>query len=1034
MLSCYQAGVFTIGAGADHLEAAKPLDIGNLRLIAVCENEFGAATHASPGVSVIGDDDDVERSIAEGRGRGYKVIVVAHGGSEEIPIPPPYLRRRYRRWIRHGAHLVIGNHPHVVQGAENYLHGRIYYSLGNFLFVNEQFQDPGDGNWSLAVVFDVHTGQTNEHPVRMIGNRLELIKNDPSIIEEFEKLCDVLQSPDYFGIYDRICQRLYGERYRRLAAANKKDAALLLHYLRCDAHRHLLQEALSLIMEERYPSRIEGFRISSQPEARTRFRLEKGATNDSSGPIPMLDSMKHRVKFYTIAGEAPLDVPPLPKTGDNQRIQHIAFQDIVEDANKLSRSDLVYLASADQWLGMEPFFKKNDLMQCDVFYSVIGGLGGLNFLPHLRQLQKIVFYDVNAYAARIVDLQLQLIASSETIDEYISLVYQRPFDRHRFTFENQLQYLSAPIDPGLSQKLTRSLSAEAMATYRYFYHPYIKYLPNPLFKGPTIHCTHLLPFFESNKITDPLVHPFNNCQPNINTFYVGKGWLKNDQIFSLVRRRLTDCAVEVRIGDIAQIIPEGSFPGIYTTNIYNTDKNSDFCGYLGFIGRFKWMVGYDDFTDFQVHYYVDESKEGMVPYEAVVGANNRDPHANCCAAIDRLIDLNSHPFLEIIEPHPTEGMNYGFRLYRGQQRISVADYLNKDCRGAQIIVLHILLGAGVDHRRWRRICEKAVSESARFVLLFEHRRECTDWPEWDVHSDNLLSHRDIDRYLYSLDYRWRKFGTPNLQGDVRDIRNLFYFLDKKQKESVPASTNLQGWADNMGTALEAKNMPKSTKILDLGGEDENWFSHAAVFQELLADYKGVPDVSFLELGSWKGRSALWLVENILTGAGSKIFCVDVWDVRQWNPDAKETIKLLNNKKRMSELKVEQVYDIFMANTAHLRDKIIPIRMRTTEALHQFYRKGMQFHFIYIDADHSEEAVFSDFSLSLACLKPGGIIFLDDLSWNSVKRAVKRIKHELGLQIIEVLPNGAFYRSEPGRPSHLGARSTPASAPFTYTMI
>ena len=35
---------------------------------------------------------------------------------------------------RYGADLVIGHHPHVLQGIERYRRGHIAYSLGNFLF------------------------------------------------------------------------------------------------------------------------------------------------------------------------------------------------------------------------------------------------------------------------------------------------------------------------------------------------------------------------------------------------------------------------------------------------------------------------------------------------------------------------------------------------------------------------------------------------------------------------------------------------------------------------------------------------------------------------------------------------------------------------------------------------------------------------------------------------------------------------------------------------------------------------------------
>lgn len=43
---------------------------------------------------------------------------------------------------------------------------------------------------------------------------------------------------------------------------------------------------------------------------------------------------------------------------------------------------------------------------------------------------------------------------------------------------------------------------------------------------------------------------------------------------------------------------------------------------------------------------------------------------------------------------------------------------------------------------------------------------------------------------------------------------------------------------------------------------------------------GRPGVRWLEVGSFEGRSALWTLDNVLTGPGSEITCVDLWQ-RMW---------------------------------------------------------------------------------------------------------------------------------------------------------
>lgn len=49
-------------------------------------------------------------------------------------MPQEYQRALARRYIDAGADLVIGSHPHVLQGIEYYKGKPIFYSLGNFVF------------------------------------------------------------------------------------------------------------------------------------------------------------------------------------------------------------------------------------------------------------------------------------------------------------------------------------------------------------------------------------------------------------------------------------------------------------------------------------------------------------------------------------------------------------------------------------------------------------------------------------------------------------------------------------------------------------------------------------------------------------------------------------------------------------------------------------------------------------------------------------------------------------------------------------
>lgn len=62
------------------------------------------------------------------------VVVSFHWGSEATTTPHSYQIKAAHAAIDAGADLVLGHHPHVLQGIERYKNGVIFYSLGNFIF------------------------------------------------------------------------------------------------------------------------------------------------------------------------------------------------------------------------------------------------------------------------------------------------------------------------------------------------------------------------------------------------------------------------------------------------------------------------------------------------------------------------------------------------------------------------------------------------------------------------------------------------------------------------------------------------------------------------------------------------------------------------------------------------------------------------------------------------------------------------------------------------------------------------------------
>ena len=135
------AGIVRIGAGADIDEAAKAeilevkgKRIGFLAASRVYPDGSWAASGARPGVMSTYDPAMLLEAIRRLRPDCDYLVVYVHWGIERNTSPETYQVTMGRQYIDAGADLVVGSHPHVLQGIEYYKGKPILYSLGNFVF------------------------------------------------------------------------------------------------------------------------------------------------------------------------------------------------------------------------------------------------------------------------------------------------------------------------------------------------------------------------------------------------------------------------------------------------------------------------------------------------------------------------------------------------------------------------------------------------------------------------------------------------------------------------------------------------------------------------------------------------------------------------------------------------------------------------------------------------------------------------------------------------------------------------------------
>ena len=90
----------------------------------------------------------IQNGIAQLREQGAAIVIACcHWGIEGDHYPNDYQQAAAHRIIDWGADLVVGNHPHVLQGMEVYNGKMICYSLGNFCFGGNK--NPADKNTAI---------------------------------------------------------------------------------------------------------------------------------------------------------------------------------------------------------------------------------------------------------------------------------------------------------------------------------------------------------------------------------------------------------------------------------------------------------------------------------------------------------------------------------------------------------------------------------------------------------------------------------------------------------------------------------------------------------------------------------------------------------------------------------------------------------------------------------------------------------------------------------------------------------------------
>ena len=264
------------GASTKRQEVYSPMVInsneGTIAIFSFSEAEFGVLLEdeSNCGYGYI-NASHVNDLIKDAKINYDITIICAHVGVENIDLPIPIWKKRFKELCDVGVDAIIAHHPHVPQGFEIYKGKPIYYSLGNFFMEYGKVLDKED--WSYSVSLNIKSGKIHTY------NCIPHIRRKSKLFyyQEGLKKIDILNNKltdNYNSEVKRIILKLYDDLYqhdvkrsvlgystnssifkrikriiamRILKRKNRFNNAMIQYHLFLkDSHRYMITEGIRL--------------------------------------------------------------------------------------------------------------------------------------------------------------------------------------------------------------------------------------------------------------------------------------------------------------------------------------------------------------------------------------------------------------------------------------------------------------------------------------------------------------------------------------------------------------------------------------------------------------------------------------------------------------------------------------------------------------------------------------------------------------------------------------------------------------------
>ena len=188
----------------------------NVTIIPACESH--PVTIAGSSIIPLPDymslfSSELLKRISKAKENGDWVVVTAHAGLELVDIPLSNIRKRYKDLVKAGADMVVGHHPHVPQGFEEYMGKPIFYSLGNFVFQRESMTIPNINGIALRVEFDDEKFSYETYSVEKDKNSSEVSLR----YDNLDRFKNLLEDDSHYQLMLEKAKSIHGEIFESSA-------------------------------------------------------------------------------------------------------------------------------------------------------------------------------------------------------------------------------------------------------------------------------------------------------------------------------------------------------------------------------------------------------------------------------------------------------------------------------------------------------------------------------------------------------------------------------------------------------------------------------------------------------------------------------------------------------------------------------------------------------------------------------------------------------------------------------------------------